>query len=165
MAVYFIQSGGNGPVKIGKSIDPEARLRSLQTSHATELTLIRVVGGGHAAESWLHKRYDKLRIRGEWFAHDPSMLTISVPVLECRGPKVKQKSSNPVSDFIDALGGTSAVARLCDVGKSAVSNWRAAERIPARFGLFFFRVCEDRDIAFSQDWFEGTGATQSGEAA
>ena len=36
-----------------------------------------------------------------------------------------------VDDIVCALGGTAAVAELCGVGSSTVSNWRARRRIPA----------------------------------
>lgn len=35
-----------------------------------------------------------------------------------------------VGDLIEALGGTTAVARLCGRGVSAVSNWKARDALP-----------------------------------
>lgn len=63
-----------------------------------------------------------------------------------------------VSELIDALGGTTETAKIAGVGKSAVSNWRAAEKIPARLGLFFHRVCAERDIEFRESWFDTSEA-------
>lgn len=42
-----------------------------------------------------------------------------------------------VGEIIDALGGTAAVATLCGVGETAVSNWRSRREIPAdKFMIF-----------------------------
>jgi hypothetical protein len=35
------------------------------------------------------------------------------------------------SQVIDALGGTTKVAKLCDRSPQSVTNWRAANRLPA----------------------------------
>lgn len=73
MYVYFIQSGSKrGPIKIGKSINPEKRLKELQTGSHKELRLIAKIpcsSDTHAfhLEKMLHMRFKKFRINGEWF--------------------------------------------------------------------------------------------------
>lgn len=74
MAVYFIQAA-DGPVKIGRAVDVPARLRALQTAHAKELKLLRVIEGG-AVEEWeCHHAFRNAHIRGEWFEYHDDMLT------------------------------------------------------------------------------------------
>jgi hypothetical protein len=46
------------------------------------------------------------------------------------------------SQIIDALGGTSVVAKLCDVEKQAVSNWRK-EGIPKARRMYLQAVRPD----------------------
>ncbi len=46
MAVYFIQAGGGGPVKIGTAKSATARLAGLQTSMPHTLNLLRTIEGG-----------------------------------------------------------------------------------------------------------------------
>lgn len=67
--IYFIQEGKDGPVKVGYSSDPEARLRALQTGNSSRLRLRKVFEGGRQTEAEAHERLDDLRIRddGEWF--------------------------------------------------------------------------------------------------
>ena len=75
MPVYMIQAGGNrGPVKIGFGLDPEDRLRNLQTGNHLELRIIRMFDGGEAEESALHARFIDLHIRGEWHSFSMAML-------------------------------------------------------------------------------------------
>lgn len=48
------------------------------------------------------------------------------------------------SDFIDRLGGTGAVAELCDgITPGAVSQWRTADAVPKAHRKFFALHCPD----------------------
>lgn len=75
--IYFIQSGEDGPVKIGfTNGNPLNRLRSLQIGSHQELFLRAVVSGDEAAEAKLHRRFAKQRVRGEWFRPVPSLVKL-----------------------------------------------------------------------------------------
>lgn len=63
--VYFIGCGEH--IKIGFSTRPLDRLRALQTSHPNELEILGTQKGTRSLESRLHKRFDDIRVRGEWF--------------------------------------------------------------------------------------------------
>lgn len=87
--IYFIRAVGvDGPVKIGLTVEPVHRLRELQTGHAEELGLVRLIEGGRPQERWLHKHYAGSRVRGEWFRFHHSMLTIEPPALLAPEPPV-----------------------------------------------------------------------------
>ena len=77
-SVYFI-ADEHGRVKIGNATNPEDRLRALQTGNPDQLQLLRVIAGDEATETWLHKHFDALHIKGEWFHYHDEMLTIVVP--------------------------------------------------------------------------------------
>lgn len=74
-SVYFIQSGSDGPVKIGFAGDPGARLKTLQTGHP-EVLVIRAVLPDRiqADEKDLHERFRHLWIQGEWFRPGPDLM-------------------------------------------------------------------------------------------
>ena len=57
------------------------------------------------------------------------------------------------SDLIDTLGGTSKVAALFGVRSSAVSNWRALNRFPARLHYRISKVCDERSITVDERMF------------
>lgn len=66
--VYLIQSGGRGgPLKIGTSENPCARLSQLQTGHAARLRLLATLAGGHDREASLLRRFAEHHTVGEWF--------------------------------------------------------------------------------------------------
>ncbi len=68
--IYFIKAENVG-IKIGKTeLEAETRLASMQTSCPLELTLLGTVAGEGKREQELHERFDKARIRGEWFCMD-----------------------------------------------------------------------------------------------
>lgn len=66
--VYFIQSGLDGPIKIGCARSVQARLKQLQIGNAEPLHLLAAIRGDAADERQLHQRFGAHWIRGEWFA-------------------------------------------------------------------------------------------------
>jgi len=76
--IYFIQAGRNGPIKIGRATKPKNRLRYLQTSSSEKLILLYDFEMKiDSEETYLHMRFKKDRIRGEWFKPDNVRLYIS----------------------------------------------------------------------------------------
>lgn len=71
-SVYFVQAENGGAIKIGYSVNPEARLARMQgTALGAKLRLIAKIDGGPEIEQLLHERFAKDRLNGEWFR--PSM--------------------------------------------------------------------------------------------
>lgn len=64
MKTYFIQAD-NGLIKIGRSVDPKARIASMRTSSPAALKLLGFLN--RDIEGELHKRFSDLRQHGEWF--------------------------------------------------------------------------------------------------
>jgi hypothetical protein len=68
--VYFIQAGGTGPIKIGKTGgDPMRRLSDLQTGSPVPLRLIGIIETREIASSEraFHRAFESDRLHGEWF--------------------------------------------------------------------------------------------------
>ncbi len=74
--VYFIttENKGNTPIKIGVSINPELRLKELQTGNPFKLKIIKTIPcltkeAAFALESGLHKltKATNVKMTGEWF--------------------------------------------------------------------------------------------------
>ncbi len=75
--VYFVQSGGCGPVKIGWTRGPVLRrLAQLQTSHPSRLLLLADVPGTRNLERGLHATYGDLRMSGEWFRPEAELMEL-----------------------------------------------------------------------------------------
>lgn len=73
--IYFIQAtDGTGPVKIGYSKEPSARIRDFQTVSAKPLQVIAIIPGNLMAEQRLHRRFAHLREHGEWFRVEDELL-------------------------------------------------------------------------------------------
>jgi len=82
MNVYFIQSGNNGPIKIGMAENVDRRLSELQEGNPYKLNIISVmdcysVSHADETEKRIHKLFSKKRIRGEWFKASISLAKLN----------------------------------------------------------------------------------------
>jgi hypothetical protein len=130
MPVYFIRSGEDGPVKIGIAEEPRSRMRDLQVGNPVELLMIREITGGAPEESWLHRHYGDLRLRGEWFKFCASMLTIVPPAdLPAASPRGENTQAARV---LSRFPSQAALARFLGISASVVSSWADTGFIPAQ---------------------------------
>ena len=75
--VYFVKPVGQaGPIKIGHSTYPPARLNTLQTWSPVELELVSSFQGSLATEKAVHERFAKWQVRGEWFEPVPELVAL-----------------------------------------------------------------------------------------
>lgn len=76
-SVYFIQEIPDGPIKIGWTDRPiSIRLSGIQHGNCRELGIIaRIEGSSKQDEAAWHERFASLRIRGEWFRPNLTLLT------------------------------------------------------------------------------------------
>ncbi len=91
--VYFIAS--RRLVKVGRSIDIEARLKTLQASSPEHLRLARTIQCSNSeatqgrVERWLHDRFAVSRRHGEWFdvgvLDDPILDLLDEEILDLSG--------------------------------------------------------------------------------
>ena len=69
---YFIQAGGDGPIKIGWTRNLLVRLRTLSAMWPVPLRLLGVIKGN--VEAHCHARLAAFRLGGEWFVPLPIVL-------------------------------------------------------------------------------------------
>lgn len=129
MAVYFIQAGDGGPVKIGVSDAPDKRLLNMQSNHYDELVLLRTIPGHLAEERWLHWHYRSHQIRAEWFQPCPSMLWVE--------PKLNHGlSMHPLALYRARHGLTmTQAARLFNISTSTVCIYEQFGSVPGKQAL------------------------------
>jgi hypothetical protein len=77
--IYFILNEDSNAIKIGRAKDLAKRMNALQTSSPAKLRLIKsvqVAGGkeAHELEQSLHKKFNEIRLAGEWFKAEASLL-------------------------------------------------------------------------------------------
>jgi len=68
--VYFIQGQCGGAIKIGYSLSPSSRLRTLQTGYPDTLKILLLIPGDESTERMLHRQFEEMRLKGEWFRPD-----------------------------------------------------------------------------------------------
>lgn len=65
--VYVVGEAGSSVVKIGMTKNIRKRLGSIQTHYPRPLEVLWTHHGGIELEEFLHERFRRLRIHGEWF--------------------------------------------------------------------------------------------------
>lgn len=65
--VYVIGPAESSVVKIGTTVNVDARLRGMQTSNPLLLIARWTCRGNVELENFLHRRFDGIRMKGEWF--------------------------------------------------------------------------------------------------
>lgn len=81
-SIYFIQSGSDGPIKIGYTANPpEKRRAELQIGSSTALTLLGAIPARRPDERQLHLELADHRLDGEWFAPAPRVLALIAETL------------------------------------------------------------------------------------
>jgi len=74
MFIYLLKSEDNGYYKIGKTINPEKRIKSLQTGNPEKIIIISKVNVesrfSSKIETAMHSQYSYAHKNGEWFDLD-----------------------------------------------------------------------------------------------
>lgn len=152
MTVYIIRSGEKGPVKIGRGANAEARRRALQTAHPRPLVMLREIEGGRLVERWMHDRFSRLRLYGEWFRFEDEMLTIEPPPLV---DPASAANASLASRIIAKFGGVRKAAAKGNWAPSTVQSWKDAGLIPAQRQQEVLKAGADlTDPVTAADFFE-----------
>lgn len=77
--VYFAALSG-GAIKIGYTTDLDRRMSNLWYSVPGGVTVLASLMGTPDAEQWLHLKFASLKISGEWFRPDPSLMSFIADV-------------------------------------------------------------------------------------
>lgn len=130
MSVYLVRAAGTDFIKIGYAANPTRRISVLATSAPFPLVVLACRDGDRLLEGAMHRTLRNVRVHGEWFQHwdecvswfhdfDASVVNdFRIAVPNNRRPQTF------ADEVIDALGGTSAVARLIESPPSTVHSWR-----------------------------------------
>jgi DNA-binding transcriptional regulator YdaS (Cro superfamily) len=149
MAVYFIQAGDGGPVKIGFSENIWARLNNMQPGNHAVLRVVAAFIGGEHDERAVHEMMSAHRTRGEWFAPDvlARLDDVKLPRISVRRRQIGgQKSLRP--GFAPAIceqlkqrgvapelaeGSVQMLADAIGCHRTTVVKWERvpADRVPA----------------------------------
>ncbi len=82
MKIYFVQSGENGPIKIGMTSHLKNRLDVMQSCCPFKLKLLASFSGSKEDETALHSEFSDCKLRGEWFNPVPSLESLIESILQ-----------------------------------------------------------------------------------
>lgn len=80
----YVISDRQGRFKIGRSDNPEKRLRQLQTGNSKKLEIIGITKGDIWLEKRLHKMFLLHREKGEWFSLSPEAVEFLLDYLRTK---------------------------------------------------------------------------------
>ena len=81
--IYFIRREDDiGPIKIGSTRNIKDRLSGIQTGNPYKLKIIKTIYGERWLEVEYHKKFDNLRLTGEWFKPEKRLLDFILNVEE-----------------------------------------------------------------------------------
>jgi len=93
--IYFIQEGNYGNVKIGHTDrDVYERIKEFETGNSSELKLIIQIYGDKNLEKELHYKFEKYRVKGEWFEYSSEIKEYIVNLLKGNVDSAKQQLKN-----------------------------------------------------------------------
>lgn len=126
MAVYIALRTSDGLVKIGTSRKPAARIKELSYRCRSRLIMLRTMDGTYPQEKWMHQRFGKQRVVGEWFNFDAAMMTVAIPehfLVEVPAPPAPW-SADAMAELQRGMEFRSPVlvAEMCDIPVSEVGS-------------------------------------------
>lgn len=65
--IYIVGPAQSSVVKIGTAVDVPSRLNGIQTGHPLPLLVHWTCPGGGELEGHLHRKFNSIRMQGEWF--------------------------------------------------------------------------------------------------
>jgi len=72
--IYFIQGQLGGAIKIGYSVNPQRRLKELQTGYPDTLRILVMIPGNEYTEKIFYRQFEGSRLNGEWFRPDDCVM-------------------------------------------------------------------------------------------
>lgn len=128
--VYFIQTGADGPIKIGFTTDLARRVKHLQAGCPDLLAVLATIKAEREYETRLHWALAPYRHRGEWFSPTGAVLEAVEAAKEGR-----EYSPPSVSHAMEITGAQRLLADIehfCEefgipessFGRKAVNDWK-----------------------------------------
>jgi hypothetical protein len=134
--IYFAFFPARKIVKIGRSIEPEKRVRALEYRFGIKLEIVNIVRGSWEEERLAHVDFVHLRIWGEWFSFAEEMRSWRPPDQTLYNDIRLRQAMRTVRDLVKDAGGPLVVSKALDRSKGAVFSWYSAG-IPTEFWNYF----------------------------
>lgn len=127
--VYFIRPvGAEGPVKIGSSGSPEARLRQCAAMSPVELEIVAVLPGGLDLERRFHALFADAIDHHEWFHATPEVVAVIAAVLS---GSFDPSALPPPRRLPQQLGWTEQSRAAARATRAETRLWKAERRLRA----------------------------------
>lgn len=122
--VYFARPAGfDGPIKIGCSIEPAARVLNLAIWSPFPLELIGSVPGSYQDETFLHKCFADSHSHHEWFRSSPALRDAIATILAAGTVDILRATHIPKGDIRSIRQRFRTPEKSLQISYSARVNW------------------------------------------
>lgn len=148
--IFFVQSGKSGPIKIGRSADPDLRLADLRAASPDELTLLAAVPGNLETERALRTQFAADHTRGGWFKPSKALKSY-IQGLKQKPLKEPQEAGTAI---VKVVGGRRDALVRKMAGTSLAKPFDGAtDRFAAAVAAFWGELeSEHSRRAYKNDW-------------
>lgn len=124
--IYFLRNPENGLIKIGRTTNLKKRIRQIELMENTALILLRTMTGEKELEIALHRKFQEMRVSGEWFKPGEELLNFIRNNLDLPNPKelsrTRKKRPAPKTFYLGD-------------GEVSARRMQQLEQLAARFGV------------------------------
>jgi hypothetical protein len=138
--IYFVQSGNDGPIKIGYTSDVARRINKMQCDTPHKLHVLGVLDAEQNTEKELHSRFAPFRYRAEWYNPEQELLDYAKEHMEPYADPNAEPSAIQIAINLAKVkqgnGGVKEltsgdVARIYGVNECNVRRWCESGKLAA----------------------------------
>lgn len=167
LMIYLCRNKRNGYVKIGFSLTPDLREKTLQSEEPELFFEHRFPGTSMDEESALHRKYAHRRLRGEWFELTPedvaAIILEMTPAQELENESARRRVATLFAQVLPSLSddqcnriarALNGYAEGIDIAMCSPSDIETEQKIAVRNALGEAAMEMERLLAPVRDWIE-----------
>ncbi len=124
--VYFIGAKDGDTIKIGFSVNPESRIRQVQSGNPERLSVLFQFRGHKDTEQCLHRLFGPSRLSGEWFGNAEAIRSFARMLERSHAKRAMELMG--VEDWPTDIESQGAIVDRCDEIPITQTQIRAAAK-------------------------------------
>ena len=144
--IYFFQIGACGPIKIGRAISPERRLKTIQGCCPWPIRSLGHVAGIANHELAIHTLLADFRMEGEWFRPEAPVLDIIQKALAGE-LRLEDLPVCGLDEIFQPFGGTLNLAKAIKIKPGHVITMKQRGSIPVKYWSAITKAAKRRNLS------------------
>ena len=144
--IYFFQIGACGPIKIGRAVKPERRLKAIQGCCPWPIRSLGHIAGAENHELAIHSLLAEFRMEGEWFRPEARVLDTVQKALAGE-LHLESHPACRLDEIFQPFGGTLNLAKAIKVTPGHVVTMKQRGSIPVKYWSAITRAAKRRNLS------------------